>query len=273
MKMEAFERVRHALTDRLRSVLGVRPPRWIRPFRAEATVSDLFPWRGGSAWDTRFDIMNMSTLLMPDAASSEEVSLVVFDDGGDLLKEERIAIEPFGMKTVRISDLAPRADQGTFACFHALASDCAADFSGGNLVERSYVSYRRRGSASPLWCYVHGNTYALSREDYGSMHSIAGRPVGSLVYRPQLRFDDCERFEMVLTNTTMRRLTATVRALDSARKLVEERRAFIPACGMAVIGFDNHEGRIALVENEGRHFMWRPVLFKYYQSGFDVLHS
>ncbi len=273
MTNEVLLRTRNALADRLRSALGVRPPRWNRPWSMHATISDLFPWRGGTEWDTKFDVMNLSSVLMPDAPAAEDVNFVLFDDFGHQLREERFSLDPFSMRELKISDFTPAAGQGTFACFHALNLQCTPEFSGGHLTERNYVSYRNLGSMSLLWSYVHGNTYALSRRDAARMHSIAGRPTSEVIYRPQLRFDDCLRFELVFSNTTSRELVVRVKAFDDAHKLIKQKVATVPASGMVVIAFDNADGGIATVENEGRHFMWRPVLFKHYQTGFDVLHS
>ena len=273
MTREVLQRARNALTDRLRSALGIRPPHWIRPWSARTTISDLFPWRGGTDWDTKFDVMNLSSMLMPDIPAAEDVSFVLFDDSGRRLREECFTLNPFSMHELKVSDFVQGAEQGTFVCFHALNLQCTPDFFGGNLAERNYISYRKRGAESSLWSYVHGNTYALSRRGTAGIRSIAGRPTRDIIYRPQLRFDDCLHFELIFTNTTLRKLSVRVNAFDEARALVEKKMATVPAGGMAVIAFDNAGHRISMVENEGRHFMWRPVLFKHYQTGFDVLHS
>jgi hypothetical protein len=34
----------------------------------------------------------------------------------------------------------------------------------------------------------------------------------------------------------------------------------------------NHPSQLVFVENQSRIGLWRPVIFKYYESYFDVLH-
>ncbi len=272
MKIPDFP-LRDPLADRVRTLLGFRAPRWVRPWRRGDVVSDLFPWRADGDWQTRFDLMNLSALLFPDRAAREDVGVVFFDEKGEPIRQERFRIEPFAVKELGIADFVP-GGIGTFACFHMAEDGSGFDCAGGHMVERNYLAFRRNSDASPIWAYVHGNTYALSRTDADApLRSVAGRPGSKIPYRPQMRFDDCDAFDLVFSNTTNRKLEVEVRCLDAVRKLVRRDHAILPPRGVARIAVDNAKRDIVMVENYGDHFMWRPVVFKFYQTGFDVLHS
>lgn len=266
-------RFRNAMSDRARTMLGIRPPFWVRPWRRGSAVSDLFPWRVDENWQTRFDLMNLSSLLLPDRAMREDVGVVFFDAGGRRIGQEFFRVEPFEVKTLQLADFVS-GGVGGFSCFHTGENGEGVDCGGGHVVERNYLSFRRRGDNTPVWAYVHGNTYAFARGSRnGFVRSIAGRPQSTLIYRPQMAFDDCNSFDLVFSNTTSHRLDVEVRCLDATRRVVRTERTIVSGYGVAKISVDNRARDIVMVENHGAHFMWRPVVFKFYETGFDVLHS
>lgn len=103
-------------------------------------------------------------------------------------------------------------------------------------------------------------------------HTI-GRSHSPCVYRPQLSFDDCERFEIVVSNPARDVQPVELRLLDARRSLLESRSAVLPPRSMTVFAVDRATTPAAMVETRGRVPMWRPVIFKFYVSHFDVLHS
>jgi hypothetical protein len=254
-------------------MLGVRAPTWLRPWRPGAAISDLFPWRSDGQWQTRFDLMNLSALLFPDRPARENVWVVFFDTAGRIIRQERFRIEPFEKKELVVGDFVS-GELGGFSCFHL--DDCGdtVQCGGGHMVERNYLAFRRAQDQSPIWAYVHGNTYAFSCDGHDApLRSIAGRPRAPLVYRPQMCFDDCDAFDLVFSNTSTRAVEAEVRLLDKVRETVRTERVRLAPRGLARIGIDNGDRCITMVENYGAHFMWRPMVFKFYETGFDVLHS
>ena len=93
------------------------------------------------------------------------------------------------------------------------------------------------------------------------------------VYRPQLRFDDCDRFELVYSNPAKKPLALIVRVFDANWKELERRDSLIPARGLEVLEFDNPSRELVLVENQSKIGLCRPIIFKHYESFFDVLHG
>jgi hypothetical protein len=189
-----------ALGDRLKTALRFRAPKLIRPFSKNATVSDLFPWRVDETWDTRFDVMNIPSIIFPEQAVEDIASIHIFDHDGNRLSTHQIKVPPFSSVPVMIRSLLKNSSgTGTFACFHAAIGQHELTEAGSIIAERNYVSFRQQEDT--LWSYVHGNANALVKpNDNDSLKTLAGKPENSYSYRPQVRFDDCLRFELIYIN-------------------------------------------------------------------------
>jgi len=261
------------LGDRVRHLLGHNPPRVSRPMRKASVVSDIFPWRVDDTWETRFELMNVPSFLMPETAGPDRVEFQIFDSGGRLVHAFLKDVAPFTRVQIDLAEhLSGHCGYGGFACFHAGGGAPGLKAAASHLCERGYVGFKRRHDK--VWSYVHGNQAALASPGWrGVPELIHGWAAGDQVYRPQLSFDDCLAAEIFLTNPTARRQAMTLNALDAARNPVARRRAEIPPGGSILVDFDIRAYDIRYVECVGRPNMWRPVVFKHYETHFDVLHS
>lgn len=261
------------LGERLRAALNVKPPVVVRPWSAEAAVSDMFPWRVDATWETRFDLTNVPSLVAPDLAPHDEATLVVFAADGSEIARQQFHLEPFEVKSLLIEDyLGGRVGAGTFSVFHSCRGVPELAQTGRHLAERGYVAFRRRGDA--LWGVVHGNLHALSKNPGGqSLGFVHGRRPQPEPYRLQLRMDDCQRFELTFTNPSPKALPMRVRFLGENRTCLDEQVQTIAARGIGLYGWDNGKAPCVYVEAEGALAMWRPAIFKHYQTHFNVLHS
>lgn len=263
----------NALVDRLKSAAGWRTPDPMRPMSRSATVSDLFPWRVGGGWNTRFDLMNMPSLVSPHCAAPDRVTLIAFDAGGAEARRFEQTLEPFETARLEFTRGFPDLEgHGAFACFHDSAALDTLPESRSWLAERGYVAYRRE--QDPLWAYVHGNAHALAAAP-ADRHPVSVATQTSRLhrYRPQAPFDDCDSFAVIFVNPLPRAAELEVRALDGERGVVETRRAELPPRGTEIFAFDNVGRRIAMIENQSPRTAWRPIIFKYYESHFDVFHA
>ncbi len=263
----------NALGDRVKTALRWRAPKLIRPFSSETMISELFPWRVDDTWNTRFDVANIPSIVFPEHAEDDTVSLYLFDqDGSQILKHEMV-VSPFSSVPVTIGSLISNSNSvGTFACFHKHPKSPLLTESGSMITERNYVSYRRQGEK--LWNYVHGNTNALAKiNGKHELKSLTGRPVHSFVYSPQFQFNDCSRFELVYINPLSRQARLSVRLLGPERLETGKVDDILPARGLRVITIDNTDSHCHMIENNGDVPDWRPIIFKFYESHFDVLHG
>ena len=239
-----------------------------------ATISDLFPWRVDDTWETRFELMNLPSLLDPGKGINDEVTLVLFDSDGIEMSRHVFDMQGEVCRPVDISELIGKSSGlGTFCVFHAsdaLVPDIAEN--GAYLTERNYLAFRRKGDA--LWNYLHGNTNALSKPlDRDALGYLAGHGRSVYRYRPQLRFDDCKCLEMFYVNPTQKTAAVSVTGFDEERRITFQKQETVPPRGIRTIKFTTTETPVTLIEAEGSIEDWRPVLIKHFDTHFDALHS
>jgi hypothetical protein len=85
--------------------------------------------------------------------------------------------------------------------------------------------------------------------------------------------DDCDRVELIYVNPLEKPLALLVQLFDRNGQEVERRKDVISSRGLKTFEFDNQLRSIVFVENSSRMGQLRPVIFKHYESFFDVLHS
>lgn len=259
----------------LRRNLGIKPPLAVRPLSPEYSVSDLFPWRVDDTWDTRFDLTNVPSMIFPDRAPHDRVTLVAFALDGRELARKIYDLQPFEVRSVLLRDIVGDAagPAGTFAVFHdpgtAMADVRAA---GCNIAERGYLSFKRK--TDTIWGVVHGNLHALCKHpSSASIGHVAGRLNQPATYRVQTRFDDTDYFELTFANASSKTQSVTLRLLDDQRQQIGHQEQTINPHGLGLFAVHNSDRKIAMVEASGAIAMWRPAMFKYYPTHFNVLHS
>ncbi len=261
--------------DRVRTAIGYRPPVTMRPTHAHATLSDLFVWRLDDTWETAFDLVNVPSLIFPDWDLSDRATIVVFTDDGQEILRETFELEPLATKLLPLAELIDGfpGNHGTFSVFHHNSrAEKALASAKSHMAERGYVRYRRRGDK--LWGIMHGNLHGVAHQHGSSqIFTVHGRLKEPAVYRVQADMSDCDRFDVALTNPSPQNQTATVAFLDAKRTEIDRTIRDIAPGGVAVVSWDNSAASCAMIECHGRLAMWRPALFKHYESHFNVLHS
>jgi hypothetical protein len=241
--------------------------------RADAVVSDLFPWRVDRDWETCFELSNAASILWPERLMTDSVELVVFSAAGAIAARHALTLEPGERRRILLADLVAECEgYGGFACFHRFDGAKSSDLGGSHLAERGYVGFRKRGRR--LWSYTHGNLngVASSARETG-VHFIHGWTYKAQSYRPQLSFADCRRFELYFTNPTPWARRLGLRLLDFRGEVLDERGTTVQPGGCYLFDIDNSGGRFHMAESMGGLLMWRPTIFKHYESHFDVFHG
>ena len=261
------------LFDHLRAWLGFRSPFFLRPLRTAETISDLFPWRVADTWETRYDLMNIPSLVFPENKLVDLITIVFFDFKGQEISRKQIELEPFESKKILIRDfLGEGRGQGTFSCFHSAEVQEKLQGTQCYFNDRQYVSYSWKEDV--FWSYTHGNIYCLSKLPKGfNVRSVVPKQSKEIIYRPQLRMDDCDKFELFYVNPLKKPMKILVRGFDENWKESTRRECVIPSRGLQVFEFNNQSRSIVFVENRSRASLLRPTIFKYYDSFFDVLHG
>jgi hypothetical protein len=266
-------KIDNAVGDRLKSLLRQNPPWYARPWSKDVTISDLIPWRCDNEWNTRFDVLNIPSLVFPEDSPKDKTLLVIFDADGMEIKRIENTLEPFRVKNIIFDEiLDDHRGYGTFACFHHAPTIDPNMLNGSFFIDRQYVGFKRYGE--PLWSFAHGNVTALThRPGARKFGCLTTRPKDGAVYRPQIHFNDCDKFELVYVNSTLRKVDISVKFLNEDRKDILSLQEKISPAGIKVFEYNNKGRKCVSIEHKGSIELWRPIVFKYYSTHFDVLHS
>ena len=245
--------------------------------RYSEVSSDLFIWRDPSIWENYFNIAHLGPILNPYYQDSYEVLVEFYDSDGELLGGKKVIVnygENILFNLNELSDgLCKHGVNGTFAIFHLI--DIKAMFKGEKICvsERGFVSYKRKSDASSLRSYAHGNANSVAY----SMKTHTSRRIGvkqkkSLYFRTQLRLDDAVFSEVSLVNFLETDAEITIYQYKNGIK--EKLKSInISSGGLAIIQSEIDFDNKYLVEFESKLNFLRPVIFKYYENHFDVLHG
>ena len=217
--------------------------------------------------------MNLPSLLIPNKAEIDTVTMIIYDACGNEISRNTINLNPFENKKILIRSLLKGVTgQGTFGCFHHADSTYEIQKAGCHLADRQYVSYSWKNDI--FFNYVHGNIFSLSKlASENKVRSLVPIHRKTHVYRPQLRFDDCDKFDLVYSNPAEEPLKLLVRLFNDNWNEIHRREVCIPPRGLEILNFNNNSRKFVLVENQSRIGLCRPVIFKFYESFFDVLHG
>ncbi len=261
-----------AIGCRLRQFIEDKPIAELRPFNSKAAISDLFVWRCDDVWETEFDLFNISSFVYPEEQPEEECRIILFDKDGRRMGSHSLTLAPFERRVLKLSDyLGSDRGVGTFAVFHH--ADCVSRYEAckTHLTERGYIGYRRRGDTLKSFC--HGNLQALSQVPGQDGFSYVAATTAPMRYHPQLILSDSRMIELIYTNPSARSKALSINLFDKDSKKVSERHAIVPARSVRIIKIDNADRTIHTFDNTGGIVMWRPVIKKYYDTHFDVMHG
>ena len=118
------------------------------------SISDAFIYRCSEQWRTRFDLMNLPSLMMPSDPVDDRATLIFFSQEGIEIDRVVIELKPFEVRPILVGDiLGKKSDFGIFSVFHE-RKNTKGDWPFKTcLSERGYVSYQVR-DGSCLWSYV-----------------------------------------------------------------------------------------------------------------------
>lgn len=261
-----------ALGYRLRRFIDETPVAELKPFNSKAAISDLFVWRCDDEWETEFEIFNITSFVYPKEMPEEQCRIIFFDADGREFNKIEFKLAPLERRTIKISNyLQGRKGLGTFSVFHH--SHLAKRFSdqGSHLTERGYVGYRRKGDQ--LKSYCHGNLQSLAQTPRQKGYSYVAATTPPMRYYPQLILSDCDKIELLYTNPSAKAKALKIDLFDYQGQKIGGYDTIIPPRGMRIVTLDNFNRKIHTFDNRGGIVMWRPVILKYYETHYDVMHG
>ncbi len=235
-------------------------------------VSDLFMWRCDEEWETYFDLTHIAGLINPLERGEYRTIIILFSSLGVEISQHWITVSYAESQLLRINDLlSAQIGFGTFAVIHMAPLDRVFGTEQTCLVERGYVSYRRKSDSSPLRSYIHGNLYGISGNPDTNAFRVLTLPTRrKREYQPQVRLDDCNYCEVAIVNYSPKKLNVEIIVLNKGMD-AQQMRLDIDTRGAAIL--DSSVIKMERIALLARMPMPRPILFKHYESHFDVFHG
>lgn len=238
------------------------------PFIRNVSLSDFIPWRCDDTWDTKYHIMNLPSLLEPARKTEDRATVLIHNKEGEQILNFKIDLEPFGNFNLIFSEHLDKENYGfgTFSIFHDTPNSLFKY--GAYVFDRQYVSHKRH--TDPLWSYVHGNLVSTAKKfNKEKATSLVLQYNRTFTYTPQVQFLDCQRAELFYANQTDKLLEVTIGALKKDGTINESLLSVMPrGLGCFSINYPTIK-----VSGTSKVKLLRPVIFKYYESHYDVFHS
>lgn len=239
-----------------------------------SVISDLFPLRSDSQWQTHFELLNVTGLISGDNALTQDkhARFIFFDGEGEKLVEKLITVPSSGRKTVFLnseldSSISSRAS--SFAVFHESQSD-GLDIGESFLAERGYTGYSLSNSA--IRGYVHGNFDSLSYKD-GKIRAIGNKGLLTRLYTVQHPLRGPATYEFFLSNPTPRPVSVKVFHGDESKKWSEIERFELKSKGSRIFRVEKEDDGTSFIRIRSKFYLGRPVVFRISGQGLDVFHG
>lgn len=259
----------------LRQVFNFHPP--AINLKYSEVSSDLFIWRDVTLWDTYFNIAHLGPILNPYYKENYNAIIEIFDSNGIKIASRVVVLVYGESNLLYINDLLEGCDKsianGTFAVFHLANVDAMFNNEKICIAERGFVSYKRKSDSSRLRSYAHGNANAVAY----SINKHSSRRLGVVQktvqhYRFQLSLSDALYSEVALVNFLSSDTLVSIYQYKNTSK-VKLTEIKIPSGGLWVLTSLNDFNPEFPIEFQSTLNFLRPVIFKYYENHFDVLHG
>lgn len=240
----------------LRDLIGLKPIYMdTEDVKNASSVSDAFLWRTENNFKTIFRFTDLLKIFYKIQAS--DVEIIFFDKNGKKIK----AIKNSNIKTLNevIIDnkfLDGIEDYGTFYIFHRTKNILKEKIILSN---RCYLGFSQNNN---LPSFVHGNTYAASKEfnnDQESSNIIKNSVYFNKDYKIQNYFDNFDKIEIFLSNPTSEKIKFSI---NDKLYLLER------SCSIILdVSF------LKEINIKSNCYFLRPIIFNWKKEFFDVYHG
>ncbi len=253
----------------LRNFLKIKPLIYNYPINKYASVSDSFFYRNDFI-KTVFFLSNIASHTNPQIKQKDFVKIYIFSNTGEFLKVLNFTLKPFETKKIIFSDLNLKSNYGSFYVFHNFNENELLVKNKSFVTERGYLGF---SDNSIFWNFVHGNHNSAYLSKKNKIKSLMTMSFFINEYFPQLTFNDCDKFDLVFTNSENMNVKYRIKTYDSENKIIDDKKFKLNSFNTTKASFENNDKKIKFVKIFSKMYFPRPVIFKYYSKYFDVLHG
>jgi len=238
-----------------------------RPLSAHSSISDFFFYINSNDFITKFNLINISSQIIPESNDHDLINIIIFDQNGNITEKIKENLKPFEVKQVYFSDLT-KNPYGSFLVFHNFDSQNKIIQNNSFSSERGYVGYKKKNS---VWNFVHGNGSAFSYSNDSKLESVKNTSLINQTYTPQLLFDDCDTFELIFNNPLKQDTKIKIYIYNKEQKVINTRIISLSKYSTRIVNFKDQN--IFFLEISSKIIFYRPIIIKYYNDNFDIFHG
>ena len=251
------------LVRKFRNFISFFPTPYYFPSKEHHNVSDFFFWTNENGYNTKFQLINLSSNITPEDPVTESVKFFIYDENGKKIDEKSCSVEPFELKEVKFDEYKGK---GSFFAFHNFFNAILKE-KKSYAVDRGYVGYK---FGEGVWSFVHGNHNACAiNHNTNHIQPLIAKSLSSNIYCPQVSFIDCKKFGIILNNPLLQKTKFEVH-LFKKNKFFSKYNYEIQPFGTKFIKFENED--ISKICLKSKVIFCRPIIFKEYITYFDIFH-
>lgn len=255
----------------IRNFIGIKKTIALKPKNKEDSISDFFFWKNSSDFKTKFFLTNLASQILPEINQIDNIKILIYDNKGNLIKQLKYNLKYFETIEIYFENLGVNGF-GSFLVFHSFKNNLQLIKNKSHIAERGYIGYSINNQ---LWNFMHGNNYSAFENTKNSHHysirSILAKSLKVETYMPQVTFNDCESFELIINNPSHKNIKIKISFFDKQDIEINQKDILIPSMGTLINLHD--AGQINKVRVFSNFIMLRPIIKKNYRSYFDVFHG
>lgn len=251
----------------LRNFFNIKPVDTYYPTYSKASVSDFFYWESNNDFDTKFMLTNVASHVIPNFPQNDKVRIIIFDNLGLIIKSINYDLSPYETKEIIFSQLKIKGF-GSFFVFHDFDNLNNLLDQGCYIAERGYVGYKRGNN---VWNFMHGNYNACYLTKDLQIKSIISKSLFKQTYAPQVIFNDSLSFKVILNNPTKNNIDIKIQCYNNLNQIIDTKIKKIDSFNTEIFLFKNQ--LIDFIKINSKILFCRPIIYKEYQTYFDIFHG
>jgi len=252
----------------IRNNLNIKPSGY-RYFKEDLiSVSDFFYWNTLEKNNTKINITNLASQVLPNIDQDCQVQFIFYDSNGNIIYEFKKNLAYFKSYSFLVSDFCPN-NFGSMLIFHNFNNTDELVNHGSYVSEKGYVGYNYDNGP---WNFVHGNNSCLSIASNGSIIPLLSKSLfKNNSYIPQVKFDDCVNSSLIFNNSLDSDLKTTIQLYDNNWNKLKTINTLTSSKNTEIISLGNSNHTfVKIISNI---LLFRPLVLKQYKTYFDIFHG
>ena len=252
----------------LRNNLNIRPLGYTYIKKNVTSVSDFFFWNTSKGYNTKINITNLASQVLPEIQQKCLVVFIFFNSSGKIIYTKEITLEYFESYSFEVAKYC-KNNFGSLAIFQSFENFDDLKKHGSYITEKGYIGYNYKDGP---WNYVHGNNSSLSYTVNKNIYPLLSSTLFKTnSYIPQVRLDDCKKCYLIFNNPLDIALRSSIILYSNDWKLLE--KFDIKTEPKNTVIFELANFNKSYVKIKSNMLLFRPMIMKKYKTYFDIFHG